>query len=198
MSHYPQYPEWCKTILTSLLLNSISSTTRDSLMLSPGYPVLPVHPELYQRSSLGKKQGLCSSSPSFSVCTSKQASVSLWGIETVNAPGFDVPLLCEPSQSSACACLPCLHHLIHLCGGEGEGLWNSFTPSPHTSLSLPMQNSRSYQMPSETTFLHVVASSAAHGMPSKQGRYRIGSESPNAAEPPRCQTVESNSRTWPA
>lgn len=49
-------------------------------------------------------------------------SLSLWGIETVNAWGFDVPLLCEPSQSSACARLPSLHHLIILCGGESERL----------------------------------------------------------------------------
>lgn len=84
----------------------------------------------------------CSRSRSlpFSLHTSKRVSLSLWGIETVNAWGFDVPLLCEPSQSSACACLPSLHHLIILCGGERERerLWNSpsFTPLLHVSISL--------------------------------------------------------------
>lgn len=92
------------------------------------------------------------SSLSPSLRTSKPVSLSLWGIETVNAWGFDVPLLCEPSQSSAGACLPSLHHLIILCGGRGrERLWNSLF---HTCIHLSVLETEflllTTRMPSET------------------------------------------------
>lgn len=116
--------------------------------------------------------------------TSKWVSVSLWGIETVNAWSFDVPLLREPGQSSICACLPSLHHLLILCGGgiererERERLRNSLSLLFHTypSPSFPVQNF--CQMPSEGSFSHclpsalsshyLVASAAVHGTPLKQ------------------------------
>lgn len=112
-----------------------------------------------------------------SLHTSKRVCVWLWGIEMVNASGFDDPLPCEPSQSSACARLASLHHLICLCGREGEELWNSCCSSVALSLS-----HAEFPLLSDA-FENKVASLGCIICSSWQDRYRIGSDSPNPAEP---------------
>lgn len=113
------------------------------------------------------------SSLSPSLRTSKPVSLSLWGIETVNAWGFDVPLLCEPSQSSAGACLPSLHHLIILCGGRGRrAIMKLSLPHMHPSLRprdrIPApDNTNAFRDTVHSLALslfYFVASSAAHSM----------------------------------
>lgn len=118
-----------------------------SWLLRPPHPseALPTHclhkvVKQPPPSSLSSPVSSCSRPVSLSLAlhTSKRVSLSLWGIETVNAWGFDVPLLCEPSQSSACACLPSLHHLIILCGGEGQRDYETLFHSSSTRIHLPL------------------------------------------------------------
>lgn len=119
---------------------------------------------------------------SLSLHTSKQVSLSLWGIETVNAWSFDVPLPREPSQSSACTRLPSLHHLIILCGGKGEREITNLSRSAPSLLGteflflsnawrgsiFPPLRSLPHSLP-RTLFTLFVASSAVRSMKSLSG-----------------------------